>query len=542
MRINHNISALNAYNHQQRNVAQTSRVMEKLVSGMRINRAADDAAGLNISEKMRAQTRGLSQADRNILDGVSLVQVADGGLDAIHSALQRMRELSVQSANDTLTDSDRIVIQQETIQLKNTVDDIATSTTFNQIHLLDGSNPYTSSIGGGGGSYQYENVLALPPVSSNGMFQFGTNLGYPTTENDNNQPLVYGSGSTSYPSIKIGANVYGLHTNISSNVSVLEPLAEENGQYKVVYQVIDEGVDVKVSQFVNIVKDKYQIRYSIENQSEKNLEIGFLFNIDTQLGSDDSAPFIVNDAPIRNETRYQGENIPNSFVVYNNNGTNPELQAHGILKNTDEFPIIEEPHQFGIGQWTMVDKWDWIPSGGFGDSAYSIWWKEREIGTDDSFEVNTYYGLAVPPTIENPNNADQEGPYDVILQVGANEGDLYKIQLTDARTESLAIDRIDISTQRGAEQAIRTLDKAIGQVSGERSKWGAYQNALEHIYNNVTNTSENLNSALSRIKDADMALEMTKYTKNNILAQSAQAMVAQSQQIPQGILQLLKEN
>lgn len=128
----------------------------------------------------------------------------------------------------------------------------------------------------------------------------------------------------------------------------------------------------------------------------------------------------------------------------------------------------------------------------------------------------------------------------LFYQVGANKGDLYKIQLTDARTESLAIDRVDLSTQSGAEQAIRTLDKAIEQISAERSKWGAYQNALEHISNNVTNTSENLNSALSRIKDADMALEMTKYTKNNILAQSAQAMVAQSQQIPQGILQLLK--
>lgn len=421
MRINHNIPALNAYNHQQRNVTQTSKVMEKLVSGLRINRAADDAAGLSISEKMLVQTRGLSQADRNILDGVSLVQVADGGLDAIHGALQRMRELSVQAANDTLTNSDRLVIQQEVAQLKNTVDDIATSTTFNQIHLLDGSNPFTSSIGGGGGSYQYEDVLALPPVSSNGHFQFGTNLGYPTTEKDNNQPLVYGSGSTSYPSIKIGENVYGLHTNISPNVSILEPMTEKNGQYKVVYQVMDEGVDVKVSQFVNIVKDKYQIRYSIENQSETNQEIGFLFNIDTQLGSDDHAPFIVNEAPIQSETKYQGNDIPDSFIVYNNNGTNPELQAHGILKSMDEFPVIEEPDQFGIGQWTKVDQWDWTPSGDFGDSAYSIWWKEREVQDNDSFEVNTYFGLAVPPTIENPNDIEQEGPYDIVLSSGSEQ-------------------------------------------------------------------------------------------------------------------------
>ncbi|WP_212972626.1 hypothetical protein [Bacillus sp. J14TS2] len=98
------------------------------------------------------------------------------------------------------------------------------------------------------------------------------------------------------------------------------------------------------------------------------------------------------------------------------------------MKSRDEIHIIEEPDQFGVGKWTEVDKWDWTSSGGFGDSTYSIWWNERELKTNDSFEVNTYYGLAVPPTIENPNDTEKEGLYDLILQVGANKGDLYKTQ------------------------------------------------------------------------------------------------------------------
>ncbi|GIN70755.1 hypothetical protein J14TS2_12300 [Bacillus sp. J14TS2] len=129
-------------------------------------------------------------------------------------------------------------------------------------------------------------------------------------------------GSTSYPSIKIGGNAYALHNSESSNVSVSESLTEKDGLYKVVYEVKDEEIDVKVSQYVNIVRDKYQIKYRIENQSATKQDIGFLFNNDTQLGSDDHAPFMMSEAPIK----YQGNDIPGSFIVYNNNETNPECK------------------------------------------------------------------------------------------------------------------------------------------------------------------------------------------------------------------------
>ena len=129
-----------------------------------------------------------------------------------------------------------------------------------------------------------------------------------------------------------------------------------------IYTVRDTDIDVDITQSVNIVKDKYQIKYRIQNNSQTDKEMGFLFNLDTMLGSDDHAPFIIDGTNINSETVYKEDEIPHSFIVYNDNGTNPDLQAHGILRNTDDFPIIEEPDQFGVGQWTLVDKWEWVPN------------------------------------------------------------------------------------------------------------------------------------------------------------------------------------
>ena len=232
MRINHNIPALNTYRQLNSVTQAQSRSMEKLSSGLRINRAADDAAGLSISEKMKAQIRGLNQADRNILDGVSMVQVADGGLAEIHEMLQRMRELSVQAANGTLTDGDRINIQREIDHLKMGINDIVDQTTYNNIHLLNGAKPSTYTIGSGGSSYRYEHVLYLPPVDDHGLFQFRTKEGYPTTELDNNETLVYGKGQTSCPSVRIGGQSYVFH-GPSPNVSIVESMTETNGVYNI---------------------------------------------------------------------------------------------------------------------------------------------------------------------------------------------------------------------------------------------------------------------------------------------------------------------
>ncbi|MCM3788414.1 flagellin [Domibacillus indicus] len=535
MRINHNIQALNSYRNLSANQTSLSKTLEKLSSGLRINRAADDAAGLTISHKMRGQIRGLDQAERNILDGISLVQTAEGGLSNIQEMTQRMRELAVQASNDTLTEEDRQAIQDEIEELKNGVNDIANNTEFNGIHLLNRNNSSLELDPDNGGTPP-PNTLASPPVDENGRFFFGTENGYATTSMDDNQRLVFESFNTSFPQIEINGTVNRIIDHLSQGTIT------NDGVYQTTYQV-DE---VQITQYVEITgnqKDKYEIRYDIKNTSAEAKSIGFQFHLDTMLGNDDRAPFIVNGDPVSNQTTYTGDSIPAEFIVYNQNTgdeANAEFQAHGIIKSTNEFEILEEPSKFAIGRYNLVNNWGFNDNTGIvGDSGYSLWWDAREIASGASFSVNTFYGQSVPPDVDGPSN-DSTDSYDVILQVGANEGDEFKIDLTDARTIALGIDDINTSTRQGAEAALTKLDGALQKISSERSKYGAYQNALEHIYTNVTNSGENATASESRISDADMALEMTEFTKRNILIQSGQAMLAQSNQLPQGILELLK--
>ncbi|SER47899.1 flagellin [Salipaludibacillus aurantiacus] len=288
MKINNNIQALNAYRNLNQNQFQTSKNLEKLSSGLRINRAADDAAGLAISEKMRSQIRGLKQAERNAMDGISLIQTAEGALTEVHSMLQRMRELAVQAANDTYTDEDREQIQNEINELVEEIDSIGQKTEFNTKTLL--------------------------------------------------------------------ANL------------------DENG----------------------------------------------------------------------------------SFAA-----------------------------------------------------------------------------------------AGEEG-LTFIFQIGANEGQNVKVQIKPMHAEALELrdgngeNSISIDVKDSADEAILKINEAIEKVSNARSQLGAMQNRMEHTINNLQVTHENLTSAESRIRDADMALEMTEFTRNNILNQSATAMLAQANQLPQGVLQLLQ--
>ncbi|MGJ9384195.1 flagellin [Salipaludibacillus sp. CF4.18] len=397
MKINNNIPALNTYRHLSQNTMQTSKTLEKLSSGLRINRAADDAAGLVISEKMRAQIRGLAQAERNVLDGVSLIQTAEGGLSTIHEQLQRMRELTVQALNDTNTLSDREQIQKELNQLTEGIDTIANETAFNGIHLLNGTRPTTREPIGET-EISPQNVLSANPVTPEGKLNFATEEGYPTTEADNQQRLIYGSGGTSQPSIRIGNTDYNIDEYLHVDTT------EENGIHTTVFLV----EEVEIKQLVQIVgrnKDQYEITYELNNTSGEDKEIGFQFHIDTMLGNDDRAPFLVNNEAISSGTVFLGEEIPAEFTVYNQNtgsGGNAEFQAQGYLKTTGEFEVIEVPSQFAIGSYDSVNNWNYTGGEPVGDSGYSIQWEERTVSSGGTFSVNTFYGQSVPPNMALP--------------------------------------------------------------------------------------------------------------------------------------------
>ena len=372
MRINNNIMALNTHRQYSINNSNSAKSTEKLSSGTRINRAGDDAAGLAISEKMRAQIRGLDMASKNSNDAISLVQTAEGALTETHSILQRMRELATQSASDTNDDGvDRAALDAEFQQLKLEIDDIASKTAFNGKKLLDGT---------------FGSTATLDMVNSE--IQAGT------------------QGVT-----KIG----------------------------------------------------------IQGFAAGNHEITF--------------------------TRPGAAGTPYTATLGTTSISFAQPAAGGGSFTLD----------FGGGQVVSV---------------------EMSSHVADSFVADTL-------TFTVAGNSAK-------IQTGANEGDSLSISIDSMKAADLGLTTSAIGNQVNAEAAITAVNTAINTVSTQRATLGATQNRLDHKINNLDTSSENLQAAESRIRDLDMAKEMTTFTKNNILTQAATAMLAQANQAPQNVLSLLR--
>ena len=423
MRINHNISALNTYNKLGINQGNASKNMEKLSSGLRINRAGDDAAGLAISEKMRSQIRGLDMATKNANDSISLIQTAEGALNETHSILQRMRELAVQATNDTNTDADRAELQAEISQLIAEVDRIGNATEFNTKKLLDGTAK--GVVNAKDGTAQINNNSNLTIQQS--------------------ELLKFQDGATG---------------------------AVKNGSYTL----------IKVSE------------------------------------------------------RISGGTTFNAFKVYDNDGkVLAEMSGSGGQTISGGQGAIK----MDGNTFTFLSGSNVFASGTAGNSFRSGTITINKIG-----ETATSGGLKVGESITFVFGARQVGEADVnaaiLTQIGANAGQTSFISMNDMRSKALDIDKVDVTDKWKASAAIERVNAALTKVSSQRSSLGAVQNRLEHTINNLTTASENLSSAESRIRDVDMAKEMMELTKNNILSQASQAMLAQANQVPQGVLQLLQ--
>jgi flagellin len=398
MRINHNIGALNTHRQLTSNTANQSKSIEKLSSGLRINRAGDDAAGLAISEKMRGQIRGLDQASRNSQDTISLIQTAEGALNETHSILQRMRELAVQSSNDTNTSTDRDALQNEIKQLTSEVNRIANTTEFNTKKLLNGD------------------LVGIKDASNAVM----------------SSDSYFGNSSVA----------------ISNSTTI--------------------------STFSNTDVIKINIVATVSDGTTFSANVAGGVSITTTLGAIDPTKVIMSDT--------------GKFWV--SNGT-----------NSFSFDIANEANVRT------------------GDSITITVNKSEAASTDSSKQVRAQIGA----------NAGQE------LGIGINDMDATALGI--AKTDGTAL---DITTQSTASGAVSLINNALEKVSTERSKLGAFQNRLEHTINNLGTSAENLTAAESRVRDVDMAKEMMEQTKNSILAQAAQAMLAQANQQPQGVLQLLR--
>ncbi len=458
MRINHNIAALNTYNKLSANNAATSKSLEKLSSGLKINRAGDNAAGLAISEKMRGQIRGLDQASSNASDGISLIQTAEGALNETQSILQRMRELAVQSGNDTNTSNDRAEIQKEIDQLTQEIDRIGNSTEFNTKKLLNGGASVTATVAPA-------NAADAGRVTVTGGSS-ETKVGGTVTITTAGTTLATAATDTTSSTFAGATTALGAASAISIN-GVAFSFTATNTVQDVLDSVNDAGIGVIATKAAGVS--------------------GITFTT-SAVGSSASLDFT----------------------------TGTGVFAAGLADANGADAVVA-----GAGAYTAVG--NHITLTGTGDT--------KGLEFDLSGAAATLAGNVTLTVTANGG---------LNMHIGANEAQTMYISVGDMRSSALGVNGINVSTKETAETSITTIQTALDKVSSERAKLGAYQNRLEHTINNLGTTSENLTASESRIRDVDMAKEMMSFTKNNILSQAAQAMLAQANQQPQSVLQLLQ--
>jgi len=574
--------------------------MENLSSGLRINKASDDAAGLSISEKMRGQIRGLDQASRNIQDGASLLQTAEGGLQEINDILQRQRELVIQGLNDTNTDNDRQHIEAEIQQLTLEIDSLSRRTGFNSINLLarddytilaDRSSSNTayiisdpppttrvtnsivykpqgtsaetrhviSSSDTSVTTNTYSNTNNISPIASpDGRAGYNEyNIDIQTTTKTDTNNTVYetltasndpqyatpaywfsvGTNKTSFGPKDLG-DVYGsMHENIEVNGSsrpIEYTSRSGSGSDPAWDHMWFPGTNLSIMRYRTVLADNsMEIKYVINNMDPTDATIKLDNIIAPPINS------VITDAGGNPLATGNAIINPPSGSSFNLTGSD----ANAGLKFDDLLGFLA-PSELTINNPAAGQpqiNFDWqltIPSGtsvtlGFNYGPFSL--------NLDVFELT--HELVETKHIETTVKTDIKDidyvPPSLDIQAGANHNQTIIIPLFNVTSQGLGIANMGILPPGIPDKTLAQIDKAIGKVINYRGMYGALQNRMEHTLNNVKNSAENLASAESRIRDADIAKEMMNFTKTNILTQAAQAMLAQANQNPQAVLQLL---
>ncbi len=560
MRIQHNIAALNSYRNLTNNNSAVSKNLEKLSSGYRINRAGDDAAGLAISEKMRAQITGLETAQKNANDGISLIQTAEGALTEVHSMLNRMVELANQSANGTYQDEDRANLQAEVAALQDEINRISEGTNFNGINLLDGTMDRRVAVSG-------ESNVEVTPIKDG---QLGNKAQAGVFSVDFSNTTITNTGTAA---AEPTFTIFGKGIQLDS---------------------MNSGASISGASLAAQVVEKW----NAQADTDKTFHGA---KIEASLDGD-KVIFTMSDAPNADWNTAattgaftgvtggnQGEEVTVTTIKEPVSSAEGRKYAQGSITLTEDLvadgktlTIGDTTYVFAVGKNSEFSKMDNVIdltdmkqddiAGKIGVVGMRL---SQAAADNKNFKVGTTTTTGVitltekeggvdyaknnlqGDTLADKNDADADdwaglvktGSVNVsatkdglTLQIGDTSDDFNKLTVSvgNMSSESLGISGIDISTQKGAAAAVDVIKAAINKVSTTRGSLGALQNRLEHTINNLSVTSENMTAAESRIRDVDMAKEMMAYTKNNILVQSSQAMLAQANQIPQGVLQLLQ--
>ena len=593
MRIQNNMQAMNTSRMLGLNNNNQSKATEKLSSGFRINRAGDDAAGLAISEKMRAQIRGLNTASRNSQDAISMIQTAEGALNESHAILQRMRELAVQSANDTNVDDDRTNINEEITQLKSEIDRIANTTEFNTQKMLNyGAKFNVEGLDGISQSTLDELNEKLPEWINDSLVTLRDHfdIALPDSPVKRDMEIIYeqGKGYGAAMSTSNSGATLQLHINLDSflesdgslkSEDILDGLIAHEMMHAMQFTEMDafldpgavaneqretwfmEGLSMLIQGGNGFITATDTLGNPISIENPEDAVINTIFNdpasVDDNQSTKDYASAYVAlktlheltvggidaiideletgislDAAILATTQDAGGDAP-----LGTNGGNP-TGYNSFADFITDFNNNEFDAYLSSGTVTDFDDGtgaieDASSRGSYGSftTATTI---ENNTGTAETY---THYNLSYST---DGSNTTAMAPETVIFQIGANEGQSIEMTNFDATANGLGVDGVSLSTQETASSAITMIDDAIISISSKRSTLGALQNRLEHTIKNLDNSSENLQASESRIRDLDMASEMMNYTKNNILSQAAQAMLSQANSASQGVLQLLR--
>ena len=521
MVVQHNMSAMNANRMLSGVASAQSKSTEKLSSGYRINRAADDAAGLSISEKMRSQIRGLNQASTNAQDGISLIQTAEGALNEQHSILQRMRELSVQASNGTETNEDREAVQNEIEQLQSELTRISDTTEFNTMKLLDGSQSGSKvqvSVSKSAAAGATTKTAAVAQVNTSTAdvtaLANGASTTYSVTVLDKNNNTTSASVTVSYNkdtkkfTDKDGNEVGSAKDETATAEETASAIAKALSNTSL-GDKFDFGTNAK----------KVTLTTKDASDSPNNVLI-----------SVDGATATLADAAPTGSEEYT--TINKGIGSYDGNGN---IEDKIFTVNGEKFAYVTDPAKLGDDYKDV----NYVKTAGANAD-------DKEAGAMAALVsaktgINAVANKTTPTSIDLKPSSTATGK-GIELQIGANEGQTMNFTLDDMSADALGVggNNVNLSTQESAKTATTTIDAAIKKVSAARGRMGAVQNRLEHTINNLDTASENLQTAESRIRDTDMAEEMVNYSKNNILAQAGQSMLAQANQANQGVLTLLQ--